>query len=238
MPRAEVDQAFYHFQQGNEFYKQAAYDKAIAEYENAVKLGYESAPLYYNLGNAYFKTRNIGKAILNFERARKLAPRDQDVLYNLQIAQLYVVDKIVTPPPFFLSKIWTDVKTYFNSNQLGILSLIFYIITIILIIIRMLVHRDSIRRLARIIFVPVLILFIVSSSLFLLRVNDDHKNKEAIVMVEKVDVLSSPAEDATEVFALHEGVKVRIFERSGNYFKIGLPDGKVGWLEQKSVEII
>jgi len=237
-PKAEVDQAIYLFQQGNEFYKQARYEKAIEQYEDALKMGYESAELYYNLGNAYFKSKEIGRAILNYERARKLAPRDQDVLYNLQIVQLYVVDKIVTPPPFFLAKIWRQVKTYFNSNQLGIFSLVLYFLTVILLIVRMLAQKEPILKIARYFLVPILIVFILTTGLFLIRINDDHQNKEAIVLVDKVDVLSSPADDATEVFALHEGAKVSVYEKSGSYLRIGLPDGKVGWLKQDAIEII
>jgi len=57
-------------------------------------------------------------------------------------------------------------------------------------------------------------------------------------MPEKVDVVSSPAGDATQVFSLHEGVKVQLKEKSGEYCRIRLSDGKIGWLPQAAVKQI
>jgi len=40
------------------------------------------------------------------------------------------------------------------------------------------------------------------------------------------------------MFILHEGVKVRLQERSGDWQRLKLADGKVGWLEATAVEKI
>jgi hypothetical protein len=40
------------------------------------------------------------------------------------------------------------------------------------------------------------------------------------------------------VFSLHEGTKVRMEEHNGAYIKIGLPDGKVGWMNLNDIEKI
>ena len=55
-------------------------------------------------------------------------------------------------------------------------------------------------------------------------------------MTDKVDVKSAPNEAGTDVFTLHEGVKVRIDDQSLEWVKIRLADGKVGWL--KSTHIV
>jgi tetratricopeptide (TPR) repeat protein len=237
-PGGSENQAVALFQKGNEAYQKVDFQRAAEHYEAALKQGYESAALYFNLGNSYFKTKEIGRCILNYEKAQQLAPRDPDILYNLQIAQLFVIDKISIPPPFFLFKIWSDIKNTLGSNQLSILALLFYCLTIGLIIVRLLVRKASLQIYARFAAIPIAVLFFIFAFLFAIRVNDDIKTKEAIVMIDKVPVTSSPALDATEVFALHEGAKVRVTDTSGAFSRISLQDGKTGWLPSKTIEKI
>jgi tetratricopeptide (TPR) repeat protein len=237
-PNAENDQVTYLFAQGNDAFQQGDYQKAIEHYTAAISLGYESAPLYYNLGNAYFKTNQIGKCILFYERAHKLAPRDSDILFNLQLSQLYVVDKIEKPPPFFLSNWWKTFSGLVSIPQHAHITLFAYVLLMLLLIIRILSKKRVLLSLARALFIPAIIFFIISAVLFVLSLDRDIKIKEGVIMVQKVDVKSSPADDATDVFALHEGLKVRITAESGEYVRIVLPDGKVGWVNSKTIEMI
>jgi len=237
-PKAEIGKANSDFQKGNELYQNGEYQQAIEMYETALDTGYESAELYYNLGNAYFKSNQIGKTILNYERAKKLAPRDEDILFNLEIAQLYVVDKISLPPQIFLVTFWKNIKYFFVSKDLGILTLVIYIVLILLLISRIFIRNLSLKNIIGIAVYPVLILFLFSTFIFVQRIHKDVNLKEAIVIIKRIDVNSSPSNDATEVFALHEGVKVKISEHSGDFLRIELSDGKIGWISAHAVEII
>ena len=236
--QAEMDQATVLFQQGNEFYQQGDYQKAAEQYELALQSGYESEKLYYNIGNAYFKLNNIARSILNYERAKKLAPRDEDIKVNLQLAQLHVVDKIVTPPPFYFTRIWHQIKNYFSIDQLSFFTIIFYVLTISVFIVKLLIKKETVQKFSYYALLPSFIIFLIFCGLLFSRIHEEKTNVEGIVMTEKVEVLSSPSEDATEVFALHEGVKIKVNQRSGQYFRISLPDGKVGWLPQSALEVI
>ncbi len=237
-PKAEIGKANTDFQKGNEFYQQGDYRQAVAMYETALETGYESAELYYNLGNAYFKSNQIGKSILNYERAQKMAPRDEDILFNLDIARLYVVDKINLPPQFFIITLWKSIKDFFVTKDLGLLTLAIYIVLIFLLITRIFVRNHFFKKVTGIAVFPALILFLISALILIQRINEDINLKEAIVVAKRIDVTSSPSKDATEVFALHEGVKVKISERSGDFLKIELSDGKIGWINAGTVEII
>ena len=64
------------------------------------------------------------------------------------------------------------------------------------------------------------------------------KNVEAIVMSPQVDVLSAPSESGTQIFSIHEGLKVKITNTRNEWLEIRLPDGKEGWLLVKEVEVI
>ena len=148
------------------------------------------------------------------------------------------MDKIITPPPFYFTRIWHQIKNYFSSDQLSVFAIIFYVLTISIFIVKLLIKKETVQKVAHYTLLPSLVIFLIFSGLLLTRIHEEKTRVEGIVMVEKVEVLSSPAEDATEVFALHEGVKVKVNQTSGQYFRISLPDGKVGWLPQSALEVI
>ena len=62
--------------------------------------------------------------------------------------------------------------------------------------------------------------------------------RHGIILAKKVSVVSSPSADSTEMFALHEGVKIQIIAQSGDFYRIRLSDGKDGWVAFDSLEII
>ena len=73
-------------------------------------------------------------------------------------------------------------------------------------------------------------------SIFVSRVVENETRFEAVILADKVDVRSSPNESGTEVFTLHEGVKVKIEDKSLTWIKIRLPDGKIGWVNENVIE--
>src|SRR5258706_2151249 len=112
------------FNQANQLYRDAQYEKASQLYEQVSKNGYESPALYYNLGNCYFKLHNLRAAVLSYERARRLAPRDEDISYNLRLANLRVVDKIDPLPQLFLLDWWNDFLGFYSSDGWALIVII------------------------------------------------------------------------------------------------------------------
>lgn len=64
------------------------------------------------------------------------------------------------------------------------------------------------------------------------------RTDEAVVMAATVECKSSPSEDSSTLFVVHEGLKVDVSDQIGEWYEIRLPDGTKGWLETKVVEII
>jgi SH3-like domain-containing protein len=55
-------------------------------------------------------------------------------------------------------------------------------------------------------------------------------SEEAVVMVDEVAVHSAPSDDSSlQIFAIHEGTKIRVDRRSEEWVEVVLEDGKVGW---------
>ena len=63
--------------------------------------------------------------------------------------------------------------------------------------------------------------------------------EEAVIMAEETAVQSAPSDDSTlQIFAVHEGTKVRTDRRSDAWIEIVLEDGKVGWIRADQLEPI
>ncbi len=75
-------------QQGNAFYLEGSYDKAIAAYESVLGPEYKNGFLHYNLGNAYMRTGSLGLAILHYLKAKQWIPDNGELAANLRLASL------------------------------------------------------------------------------------------------------------------------------------------------------
>ncbi|MBN1560580.1 tetratricopeptide repeat protein [candidate division KSB1 bacterium] len=233
-----ADQTSYIFQQGVDAYQQHDFEAAVNHFEAALQYGQASAAVYYNLGNAYYKLDQIGKAILNYERAKRLQPRDDDIDFNIKIAQLRVVDKIPSPEADFFFKFWHGMKYLLDLGEFAMLTIGLYILLIAFIVVMLFAKNRVVLRLIRIARLPIFLLLLVVGFIFVVRVHEDINKKHGVILAEKVSVLSSPSADSTEMFALHEGVKIQIIAQSGDFFRIRLTDGKDGWIPLAALEII
>lgn len=214
------------------------YTTAIQIYENLLQQG-ESAEIYYNLGNSYFKSGDIARSILNYERALLLKPGNGDIRANLEIARRKTVDKIdIVPEIFFVS--WT--KSLINSISInawarwGIAFFILFIISLYFFIFSKQITRKKIGFIGSVVF----LLFVICTNLFASYQKETlTKRDTAIVLSPSVTIRSTPNENGTELFVLHEGSKVFIKDNSMNNWKeITIEDGKVGWISSSDIEII
>src|SRR3990172_11618813 len=121
------------FQQGNEYFRQKQYDKAIETYNLLVQSGFEGTSLFYNLGNSYYRIGKIGYSILYYEKALKLSPTDEDIKHNLRFVQLSTVDRIQPLPKFFLFDWWEALLDSFSVNGWAYIVFVFYLLVLFLV---------------------------------------------------------------------------------------------------------
>ncbi len=226
------------FNKANEYYSLGEYSDAIELYENILSLGMESGELYFNLGNAYYKTQNYPKSILNYERALLFEPRDEDILHNLAKARLYIIDKIDEIPEFVIKRWINGLIILFTSNTWAILSLISFILGISFFLLYFLSSRLMLRRTGFYIGLIVLLLSFVLLFLSYKSRNILENSNGGIVMTPTVTVKASPRDSGTDLFIIHEGMKVQILDLLDNWYEIRLSDGKQGWMQQKDLEPI
>ena len=218
-----------------QLYKTNQFDQAAANYEKILSQGYKTAEVYYNLGNCYYKLNTLNKAIVNYERALKRAPQDEDILHNLAVANTKVVDKIQPVPTLAILNVWNGFVDAKSSHGWALMAVGFIWLALMFFAIYLFV---GIRKFS---FAVGLILVILSVGLITLASKQSNKEQQsdaAILMVSNSFVKSAPDANGNDLFMLHEGVKFQILDRVGEWSKIRLADGKIGWIERGNYEKI
>lgn len=218
-----------------DLYKQKQFSEAAVSYEKLLAQGYRSADVYYNLGNCYFKMDSIGKCILNYERALRLAPGDEDAAHNLRLAALRTVDKIEPVPQLAILTWWNHMLEFYTSATWASFSLLVLWLAWLVGAVGLLLGRK------RISFSVAGFLTMLSFVfLFFALVQRQHENatNRAILMAASANVKSAPDDNAGNLFLLHEGTRLQILDRVGEWNKIRLEDGKVGWVPRRLTEVI
>lgn len=224
---------------GCDAYASGKWESALSSWNDLLSEGQESPELYYNLGNASFRTGDLAHAIINYERALKMDSSFEDARYNLEYANSLTQDRIEVIPEFF-AKMWLrKIRDSFSSNVWAWLSLVAFAGVLAFLLIFLLSRTTSTRKIGFFSSLAFLIVasICVSSSIWQ---NIDRNDKSYAVVVSPVaPVRSSPgSESSTNLFVLHEGVKIKIIEEAGTWCAIELSDGRKGWAEKISLEII
>ncbi len=226
------------YTEGNQAYQKGDLARATELYESIIHNGYASSDLYYNLGNAYYKQGNIARAILNYERASRLTPGDDDLRHNLQLANQMITDRIDPTPHLFVWDWWTSLKNWLSFETV---TWILYAAVLVLAASISFVIAGWSYRLRRIALFSSLmdgVLVVLVAAIFFGRYTDAHRTDEAIVMAQVVNVKNSPDARSSDAFVIHAGLKVQLTDYLGEWTKVKLADGKVGWLEAKEIEVI
>jgi tetratricopeptide (TPR) repeat protein len=219
-------------------YARGEFQQAIKDYEALLKQG-ASADLYYNLGNAYYRTENITRAVLNYERALLLSPGDRDIRFNLQIAQSKTIDKIVPESEMFFFTWYRTLVNLMSVDGWARTSLISLALVIVLLLVYLFSDRIWLRKIGFFGGFALLLLFVVSNVFAWQQKQNLLFRKGAIVIAPSVTVKSTPANNGTDLFILHEGTKVMITDGSMKGWKeIRIADGKEGWIESTQLEEI
>lgn len=221
--------------EGNNYYIDGDFESAIGKYEAVLDSGYQSAELYYNLGNAYFKSHKLTMALVEYERALLLDPKDEEIRHNIALARQYVVDEIDVLPELLIKKWYRTFITIITIDQWAYISIVFFILALLLFLTYLFAHAINLRRFA--FWTAVLfILFSVSTYVFAYHLKKNvYDHNYAIILSPSVTIKGSPDNSGTDLFQLHEGTKVEIIDRLGEWREIRLSDGNVGWLKTEDL---
>lgn len=233
-----AQEADVNFTSANEHYRAGRYAEAVRVYEQILSNGYESPALYYNLGNAFYKSGNIPAAILNYERAARLAPGDEDILHNLALANVRIVDKIDPIPRLFLLDWWEGLLGLASASGWGVAAIVALWTAALLLAAFRLVRGPLAQRLLLMSGIGVLLFSLLAFSAGGIQGGREISESSAILFAPSAAVKSAPDAQSTDLFVIHEGVKVDLLDSVGGWRKVRLADGKVGWLPMADLRVI
>ena len=219
------------FEKANHFYQTKNYEKAIKLYDSIIHSGYISAPVYFNLGNAYFKLGKYPMAILHYEKAKKLAGDQEDIDFNLRFSKQFISDKIEPIPELMLFRLWNQMVNKRSSEGWAILGIIFFWITLFFFSWMILFRKIWIKKTNLAFGLLFFVLFIFTLVFSWKRAAIESRYDYAIVMTPATSVKSAPDDESKEIFIIHQGIKIQLFEKVQDWQKIRLADGKTGWIK-------
>lgn len=223
-------------------YRSQNYKESISLYQELIAQGMAddkvSAQLYYNLGNAYFRDNQLGKAILYYERALLFDPADGDIRHNLRFAQNRTVDRIDTAANLFLANWFRAIRNLFSSNQWAATGIILFLLFLACVAVYLFIRLLWARKTAFYTGIVLFLLMIGANIFAFSQKSERTRDDSAIVMVGAATVNASPDTGSNQLFELHEGTKVKIRNRDGNWLEIQIADGSIGWIRQQDVEVI
>jgi tetratricopeptide (TPR) repeat protein len=226
------------FYQGVSYFTAGSYKEALQAWNEIYNTGYRSANLDYNIGNAYFKLNNIPSAILFYERAYLLKPADENINYNLQVARTLIVDRFQEIPELFFIKWYNFVSLFLSTNSWAKISLTFFVLFLLFLSLYIYSPRHRYKVIGFWLAIFLIILSLTSLA-FTKRnkslVYDSHK---AIITTPMVSGKSSPDKSGNDIFVLHEGTKITVEDKVGEWLEIRLSDGNKGWVPLNSIIII
>lgn len=219
-------------------YVKGNYQQAIKDYEELLKGG-ESAALYYNLGNAYYRSDNITRAVLNYERALVLSPGDNDIRFNLQMARSKTIDKITPESEMFFVTWYHALVNMKSVDGWAYTAVWCMLLASIMVLLYLFANRLSLRKIGFFSAIVFVVIFVLSNVFaFQQKYQIEHRTG-AIIVSPSVTVKQTPLVTGKDAFTIHEGTKVEITDKSiKNWYGVRLADGREGWIQGKSVEII
>ena len=219
-------------------YVRGDFHQAVVLYDSLLQLG-TSSELYYNLGNAYYRLDDITHAVLNYERALQLSPGDADIRFNLQMARSKTIDKIVPESEMFFVTWYRSLVNMASVDGWAYMALFTLALAVVLVLVYLFSSPVWLRKIGFFGAFVALVLFFVSNLFAWQQKQELMTQKGAIIIESAVPVKSTPAQNGTDLFILHEGTKVTIIDNSMREWKeIKVADGKQGWLETKQIEAI
>lgn len=225
-------------QKANEAYVAKDFKLSADLYNEIIKQGYYAPELYYNYGNACYKQDDYKNAILNYERAIKNKTDFEDAKINLKMANQHLRDQFKEIPESNFSAISEQIAKGVGLNGWAAMCLIFFAIGLGLIVLYFFAEEVNIRKFSFSFGFVFIVLSIIALSLGYFTDSVMKNKSEAIIMTTVVTAKSSPDATGTDLFRIHEGLKVQIKDKSGNWLEIRLPDGRVGWVENNTLEEI
>jgi tetratricopeptide (TPR) repeat protein len=224
------------FDEGNAAFEDGQFGLAIEKYEAALREGFQSGALHTNLGSSYYRMDRLGLSMYHYQQALALTPQGRELRHNIQILQPQLRDQFSRLP----EPIWTRWReSIVQTPGLGwlfTLGSVLWLAGSALVVLRLLGRIRS-AGLTRV--VPPLIatgLFIMVSAVGASVVED--RNERAVVVSQEADLTEESSGARRASVRVHEGLVVKLIDRSEGRVQVQLPNGVVGWVSEEALRVL
>lgn len=222
------------FSSANKYYQNKQYEEAEKMYLLILQQDKKNVHVLYNLGNTYYHLKRYPEAVLYYERARKWMPDDKSVNQNIQLTNNKLFSKMEFSKEFFVTK-WVKGSVYEKSaSTWSVWMLIMLWAGVLLVCLYF--YTTQRRYLQSGIFALCMTLLLAFFTR--LAYNREQQKEFAIVMQENAFMKKAPVESMNAADSIPPGIKVQIVDTDKNWFKIRQSNGKEGWIDSRSVELI
>lgn len=219
-------------------YTAGDYASALENYKNIESFSLCSDELYYNIGNCHYKMGDNSRAILYYEKCLKINPSHKDALNNVTLARQFTLDKIEVVPDFILVQWLEDIMFSCSADAWAWIALGFGLLVVILLLGFKFLPALGARK-ASFVFACIFFALTLGAVSFSLCEKADAMHYDEAIMIQPVSsVKSSPGDAGKSIFVLHEGTKVEVLDNLGDWTLIQISDGRQGWAESSSMELI
>ena len=236
--KMEAEDIYVLKQEADSAFANDEYEQAINLYSRIAKQT-KSADVCYNLGCSYYRLDNMAQSVLWFERAYLLNPGDDDVRYNLELARSKTIDKIIPRHEMFFVTIYRNLVNMMSLHSWTITCIALFVLALLAFSLYLYSNRVAIRKVS-FLAAFILILLVVLGNICAFQQRKWAKNRNTgIIMQSAVTVKSTPSDNGNDLFVIHEGTKIKIHDNSlKDWCEIQIADGKVGWIQKKTFELI
>lgn len=213
-------------------YRSGRYREAANDLESIAAAGVVNGQLFYNLANAYLKGGELGRAILWYERARELIPSDPDLAFNYQHALTLVKDEGGEQHPIYRILFFWKYRLSHRAIVWAavVLNALFWLILSA----RLLLGKKPVNAAAVAALAAALVFTLTAGYNYY----EERHRKRGVILPAQVSVRSGLTADATELFVLHAGTRVRVQRENKDYLRIYFAPGKIGWVRKDDLGII
>lgn len=217
--------------------EEEAYSEAIEKFKQVEALGLTSSYMHYNQGTAYLKLGDVANSVLYLERAFRSEPSNADIRHNLELARSNIDSEIIEIPDFILVRIWRSIAGLFSP-------VIWFIIEILLAIgllfglYKWKFSKVESTRLKG--FVAGLVCLGLLLIAILAGYTSDRMvhHKETGILMVSTDLHMGADERSDAINSLSEGVKVKVIDRIGEWYRVQLINKEEGWLKVNDITLI
>ena len=225
-------------EQANNAYSEGDYTKAEQLYKELIEQNDESPEVYYNLGNTYYRLNKTASAILYYERALLFDPGNKDILFNLEIAKLKTVDRIESVDEFFLTKWTNSLRDNYSTAQWSTTALITFLLIIACLFLFFFSRIIFLKKIGFFAGLTLIVICVFANVFAYQQKKKMLERNTAIIFSPTTIIKSSPDVSGNDLFILHEGTKIEIKSKLGDWSEIETSDGNVGWIRSNEIEII